>query len=130
MRKSKVPKVLFCLPVCFILLLTSCGFFETEIEVTPCSGTGSTNFVDTLSDHHGIVSLVDVEINGIAVQKWVILPKYSPGKIYVPCNLPHDGRVKSKEVYFNGKELDHSPNPQDTVLQGFTFIELTYLKND
>jgi hypothetical protein len=130
MLNNKLTLVYFPLVFIFTFFLSSCSFFATPETLNSCSNPSSPNIVDSLTTSTGIISLVDVDINGITVQKWVILPVTPSATIYVPCNLPIDARVKSREFEFSANVYDHSPNAGDTVLTGFTFIELTYLQRN
>lgn len=127
--KNKLTLVYFLLLSTFAL--SSCNIFEyTPIQVYSCTNANSPDIVDSIYYSTGIVSLVDVDINGTQVQKWVILPSSPITTIYVPCNLPLEARVKSREFEFKANVYEHSPNAADTVLSGFTFIDLTYLQRN
>jgi hypothetical protein len=112
------------------LSLTSCSFFGNgyhDVHVYPCNSSPAT-VVDSIPLTHGRMSRVIAEIDGVPVQKWVILPDAPSSMIYDPCNLPNEAKVAGEKIYFTADILSNVLPVQDTVLNGFTPIEITHLQ--
>ena len=113
-----------------ILCFSSCNFFEIkeQVDVIPCNNSSQLQVTDSISNTDGRITLINVEIDGVQVQRWVIIPDSPKKGVYEACNLPGSVKHKEQTITFSAFILEDIGSVHDTILNGLTPIEITMLE--